>query len=112
MSIAAVDPYGSRVTIPESLVPAGKMRGSSMEATDSPAKVIQHPALMLTSCVSDPSSCTTQPCETHYLRLINSRDTLLISARKIDGNWIAYNCMYNPSPQQLAPILRNNRQLV
>jgi hypothetical protein len=110
MSITVVDPLGNQVSIPAGLIPTS-VCASSGDETDSPERVIQCPALLLSNCDEDPSCCTTEPCENHYLRLVNSKDTLLISARKEDGQWVAYNCMHNPSPQQLAPLLLNNKQL-
>jgi hypothetical protein len=110
MSIAAVDPYGNRVIIPPDIIPYAEISSRS-GITDSPDKVIQRPALMLTSC-KEPMTSPTEPCENHYLRLVNMDNTLLISARKEEeGRWKAYRCICNPSIKQMAALFQNTRQL-
>jgi hypothetical protein len=110
MSIAAVDPYGNQVLIPPEIIPFAAIH-SRTEVTDSPERVIQRPALMLTSC-KEPMTSPTEPCENHYLRLVNGDNTLLISARKeTEGRWRAYRCICNPSIQHMAELFHNTRQL-
>ena len=110
MSIIAVDPYGNKVHLPKNLLPEVLRKGGNPAIYDPPEKVIQHPAILLTSC-QEPQSSLTESCENHYFRSIGWYDALLISARKVAGSWIAYQCIYNPSVKQLGQLFRTTRQL-
>jgi len=109
MCRVAVDPYGNCILIPEQIIPYAEL-ASHPEISDTPERVIQQPAIMLTSC-KEALPETAESCENHYLRLINSDTTLLISARRVDGKWMAYRCLCNPSTKQVAILLETMRQL-
>ena len=110
MCIIAIDPHDNEVNIPKQLLPAVLLTGGNPDIYDPPEKVIQRPAILLTSCKEPPSS-PTETCENHYYRSIGWGETLLISARKVAGRWRAYRCIYNPSLKQLAPLFRGTKQL-
>lgn len=110
MSIDAVDPYGNRVVIPKEIIPYAEIN-SRHEVTDSPERVVQRPALMFSNC-KEPQSSKTETCENHYLRSINWYDTLLISARKVDGQWTAYRCICNPPLEQIKTLFRTTTNVL
>jgi len=110
MCLIAIDPYGNEVKVPKKLLPAVLRMENNPAIYDGPERVIQHPALLLTSC-NEPQASLTETCENHYFRSIGWENTVLISARKQEGRWTAYRCLSNPSFKLLAQLFRLTKRL-
>ena len=110
MCITVIDPKGNEVSIPKKLLPADLLSGRNKAVYDPPEKVIERPAILLTTC-KEAAAAPTETCENHYFRSIGWQDTLLISARKKEGRWTAYQCICNPSFQQLSHLFKVAKQL-
>jgi hypothetical protein len=103
MSKILVDPLGHLVVVPEEILANAIEKMDNSIILDSPDKVIQKPALLLSSCdISD--NCPTSCCESHYFRMISWNTIMLISTRKENDKWIVYDFRINPSPEVMAPI--------
>jgi hypothetical protein len=109
MNIRATDPYGNGVIIPKKLIPDTLLGTDLMETIDRPDKVIEKPAIMLTTCDEGPIERCGGPCINHYFRLIGPDTTLLISAEREGTNWLAFRCIENPTTKELESIFQNTR---
>lgn len=93
-----IDPLGNEVLLPKHLFDLNALQVELLDVYDKPSKVIEAPAMMMQV------SGTTE--ENYYFRSVGWASSLLIGAKKIEGRWIAYSVLKNPSTQNLRDIYK------
>lgn len=101
--ITAMDPLGNTIHLLDRICDAEP--GRKQEIYDDAATVIQKPAMLIE--VSENNSRLL-----YYFRSIGWQHTLLIVARYFNEHWEAYECVKNPSHEELAALLKKGKQII
>jgi hypothetical protein len=97
------DPLGNDVHLLQgSLLHSGNKKTGDIY--DDIVTVIQKPAILI--------RVNGNPDELYYYRSIGWHHTILLAVRYENGRWETYECIENPSAEQLSELMRKGKQLI
>lgn len=97
------DPVGNRISLAKKLCCIGDEEMGENDLYDDLYSVIKKPALLIQTDV---------PSELNYYRSIGWQFSVLIKAKWNINNWEAYQCIINPSDNDIVALMKTGKQII